>query len=75
MNEHDEHESEEVALELGDESQVRLAATLTNIDIPFSRMIVIILKWMLASIPALALFWVILFLAAVVLNAAGLIAN
>lgn len=78
MNEHDEVEnkagdSQEVALELGEETQVTLGVTLTNVDIPFSRMVVIILKWMLASIPALALFWVILTLTAVVLSAAGLI--
>ena len=34
--------------------------TVTDIDIPFSRMVMIILKIMLASIPAILLFYVIL---------------
>ncbi len=33
--------------------------TLTDIDIPFGRMVMIILKWMLASIPAVLLLWLI----------------
>jgi len=33
--------------------------TLTNVDIPFGRMVVIILKWTLASIPALILMWLV----------------
>jgi len=35
--------------------------TVTDIDIPFSRLVVIILKFMLASIPALIVFYAILF--------------
>jgi hypothetical protein len=35
--------------------------TLTDIRIPFGRMVAIILKWMLASIPAILLMYVILF--------------
>jgi len=34
--------------------------TVTDIDIPFGRMVLIILKLMLASIPALLLFYIIL---------------
>lgn len=34
--------------------------TITNIDIPFGRLILIILKWMFASIPALIIFYVII---------------
>ncbi len=33
--------------------------TIRDIDIPFSRMVVILLKLMLASIPALILFYII----------------
>ena len=35
--------------------------TITDINIPFGRMIVIILKWMLASIPAIILMYMIMF--------------
>ena len=35
--------------------------TITDISIPFGRMIVIILKWMLASIPAMILMYIIMF--------------
>jgi hypothetical protein len=35
--------------------------TLTDIDIPFGRMIMIIFKFMLASIPAVLLLYAILF--------------
>ena len=35
--------------------------TLTNIDIPFGRMIIIILKVMLASIPAMLLLYAVIF--------------
>ena len=34
--------------------------TVTDIDIPFGRMVMIILKFMLASIPALILFYLIM---------------
>ncbi len=34
--------------------------TVTNIDIPFGRMILIILKFMLASIPAVLLMYLIM---------------
>lgn len=34
--------------------------TLADIDIPFGRMVMIILKWMLASIPAALFVWLIL---------------
>jgi len=33
--------------------------TITNIDIPFGRLILIILKWMFASIPAMIFFYLI----------------
>ena len=33
--------------------------TITNIDIPFGRLILIILKWMFASIPAMIIFYLI----------------
>ena len=35
--------------------------TITDVDIPFGRMIAIILKWMLAAIPAIILMYLILF--------------
>ena len=35
--------------------------TITDIRIPFGRMVAIILKWMLASIPAILLMYLILF--------------
>ena len=34
--------------------------TITNIEIPFGRMVMIILKMMLASIPAVILFYLIM---------------
>jgi hypothetical protein len=34
--------------------------TISNIDIPFGRMVAIILKWMLASIPAAILMWLVM---------------
>lgn len=34
--------------------------TVTDIDVPFGRMVMIILKFMLASIPAVLLFYVIM---------------
>lgn len=33
--------------------------SITDINIPFGRMVMIILKWMLASIPAAILMWCI----------------
>lgn len=35
-------------------------AILTDVRIPFGRMVLIILKWMLASIPAVLLMWLII---------------
>ena len=35
--------------------------TITDIRIPFGRMVAIILKWMLASIPAILLMYIIMF--------------
>lgn len=43
--------------------------TLTNVDIPFGRMVMIILKWMLASIPAALLMWLIIGLIMLVFGA------
>jgi hypothetical protein len=34
--------------------------TITNVDIPFGRMVMIILKMMLAAIPAMLLFYLIM---------------
>jgi hypothetical protein len=34
---------------------------ITDIQIPFGRMVAIILKWMLASIPAIILMYIIMF--------------
>jgi hypothetical protein len=34
--------------------------TISNIDIPFGRMVAIILKWMLASIPAVIIMWMVM---------------
>lgn len=36
--------------------------TITDIRIPFRRMVAIILKWMLASIPAIILMYVVMFI-------------
>lgn len=36
--------------------------TITDIRIPFGRMVTIILKWMLASIPAMILMYLIMFI-------------
>lgn len=44
---------------------------ITDIQIPFGRMIAIILKWMLASIPAIILMYIIMF-AFMLLFAGGL---
>ncbi len=35
--------------------------TITDIRIPFGRMVAIILKWMLASIPAMILMYIVMF--------------
>ncbi|MBA3030328.1 MAG: hypothetical protein FP816_16170 [Desulfobacteraceae bacterium] len=43
--------------------------TLTNVDIPFGRMVMIILKWMLASIPAILLMWLVIGLIMLVFGA------
>lgn len=40
--------------------------TLTDIDIPFGRLIVILLKVMLAAIPAIILFYAMVFILALV---------
>ncbi len=34
--------------------------TISNVDIPFGRMVAIILKWMLASIPAVIIMWMVM---------------
>ena len=54
------------------------STVIRNIDIPFSRLVAIMLKFMFASIPALILFYAILFLfalaaTAVLGGAAGLL--
>ncbi|HHX98149.1 MAG TPA: hypothetical protein GX689_04785, partial [Lentisphaerae bacterium] len=43
--------------------------TLTDVDIPFGRMVIIILKWMLASIPAVILLWIVVGLITLVFGA------
>lgn len=40
--------------------------TLTDIDISFGRMVVIILKWSLASIPAMIILWIIIMIIAAI---------
>lgn len=45
--------------------------TLTDVQIPFVRMVLIILKWTLATIPALLLLWLIGFIIGMVLAALG----
>lgn len=42
---------------------------LTDVQIPFGRMVMIILKWMLASIPAALLMWLALLLLTLVFGA------
>lgn len=37
----------------------RTEVTISNIDIPFGRMVAIIVKWALASIPAMIIMWLI----------------
>jgi len=39
----------------------REGTVITDIRIPFGRMVAIIVKWMLASIPAIILMYIILF--------------
>ena len=39
--------------------------TLVDIDIPFGRMVAIIIKWSLASIPAMIILWILFMLVAV----------
>lgn len=58
---------------LSENTPIRLSVTLKDVDIPFFRMVVIILKWSLASIPALILLWTILFFVGLVLGAGGLL--
>lgn len=41
--------------------------TITNVDIPFGRLVMIILKVMLASIPAMIVFYAIFFAIAMVI--------
>lgn len=43
--------------------------TLANIDIPFGRMVMIILKWMIASIPAVLLMYLLIGLLVLVFGA------
>ncbi len=45
--------------------------TITDIRIPFGRMVAIILKWMLASIPAILLMYLIFFVIAMILGIGG----
>lgn len=59
--------------ELNDKAPATLSVTVKNIDIPFFRMVMIVLKWSLASIPALIMLWTILFFVGLVLSAAGLL--
>ena len=40
-----------------------------DIDIPFGRMIVIILKWMIASIPAVIILWVLMAMCTMIISA------
>lgn len=43
--------------------------TITDVNIPFGRMVVIILKWMLASIPAIMLMYLIMGIIALIFMA------
>jgi len=43
--------------------------TITDINIPFGRMVAIILKWMLASIPAILLMYLLLGIIALIFMA------
>lgn len=38
----------------------------TDIDMPFKKMVVFILKWMLASIPAVIIVWIIMMIFALI---------
>jgi hypothetical protein len=51
-------------------SQPSTPVTVSNIDIPFGRLVLIMLKWMLAAIPALILFYIVI--GALVLLGAGM---
>jgi hypothetical protein len=42
---------------------------ITDIDIPFGRMVMIILKWMFASIPAMIIMWFLMFIVLAILGA------
>lgn len=39
---------------------------LSDVDIPFGRMVLIILKWMLASIPAMIILWIFMAIIAMI---------
>ena len=41
-------------------NQPSTPVTLSNINIPFGRLVIIMLKWMLAAIPALILFYIVI---------------
>lgn len=41
---------------------------ITDIDIPFGRMVMIILKWMVASIPAVFIMWFLMFIVLAILG-------
>lgn len=44
--------------------------SIVDIDMPFGRMVVFILKWMLASIPAIIIMWIFMVLVMFVFGAA-----
>ena len=48
---------------------VEQKTTITDIQIPFGRMVAIILKWMLASIPAIICMYLIIFTIALLFGA------
>jgi hypothetical protein len=52
-----------------EETMEEQRVTLTDVDIPFGRMVIIILKWMLASIPAVILLWIVVGLITLVFGA------
>lgn len=68
-----EDDDDPTLLDYGDKTKITLDVAVKNIDIPFFRMVMIILKWSLASIPALILLWVILLFVGLVLSAGGLL--
>ena len=45
-----------------EEAMEEQRVTIVNVDVPFGRMVRIILKWMLASIPAILIMWLVIFL-------------